>query len=135
MSFVSEMESIVRSNGERGLEVLLYYHGLELDLYRQISRDDVYAKVHNKNAGNPVEKIGNFVGAIAGADFFPVTGEEAPQFKSAWLITYPDKDLKPGDEIRVVRQDGKRLAYRIEETDVKGQTTDVFTKWELSGIM
>jgi hypothetical protein len=134
LSFVAEMENVIRANGKRGLEVLLFYRGLNLELYRQVVRDDVYARVHNKNAGNPVELVDKFVGAIAGDDFFPTTGGEAPQFKSAWLIT-GDQDLKPGDEIRVVRQDKKVMAYRVESRDSKGQTTEVFTKWELSGIM
>ena len=134
MSFVSEMEQIIKSNGARGLEVLLNYHGLDLELYRQVTCDDVYGKVHNKNSGNPVEVICNFQGAIAGDDFFPMTAQQAGVFHEAWLFTESDK-IRPGDEIRIVRNDGRRMAYRVEENPGVGQTTQIFTKWKLSGIM
>lgn len=134
MSFVADMERIIKANGERGLEQLLHYHGMDLKLYRREHKNSVYDKVHNKNSGAPVSFLREFVGAIAGDDFFPTTGQQAGIFKKAWLFT-DEQDIQPGDEISVVRVDGKRMAYRVEERPRLGQTIEVFTKWELSGIM
>lgn len=133
-TFASEIDNIIKQNGERGLEVVLYYHGRDLRLMRQVVRDDAYARVHNKNAGNPVRQIKNFIGAIVGDDFFTNTVTHAGTFKSAWLYT-DDQDVRPGDEVEIVRTDGRRMAYRIEDVPSIGQSTQIFTKWKLSGIM
>lgn len=134
MSFVSEMENIIKLNGERGMELILHYHGLDLELYRQEVRDNVYGKVHNKNSGGPVLLIRRFIGAIAGDDFFPSTMTQAGIFKEAWLFTN-EAGLIVGDEIRIFRDDGRRMAYRVEEVPVIGQTTQIFTKYKLAGII
>lgn len=135
MSFLSEMENIIKANGERGLDIVLNYHGMDLELYRPESKDNVYSRVHARNAGGPVILTDKFTGAIVGDDYFPTTEIQAGIFKKAWLFAKEPRDIRPGDEIRVVRQDGKRMAYRVEEKPSIGQTTEVFTKWELSGIM
>lgn len=133
-SFLHEMEEIIKANGERGLEQLLYYRGMELDLYRQVTRDDAYGRIHNKNSGNPVECIARFQGAIAGDDFFTNTKSQSGTFKTAYLFCNRT-DLREGDEVRIVRDDGRRLAYRVEQSETIGETTQIFTKWKLSGIM
>lgn len=133
-TFLSEVERVLQEFGERGLEQLMFYSGVNLDLERPSVQDSVYAKVHGKNAGGNMEKVDEFIGVVVGDDFFPTTSNWAGVFKKAWLFTTYDQ-FKPGDEIVIQRQDDRRMAYRVQERSGLGTTTKVFTKWELSGIM
>ena len=132
-SFYSEMERIIKANGDRGLDVLLYYYGLELENYRP-QKLDVYNTVHGPDAGGKADKIKDFVGIIQGDDFFPSTGTSSANFTSAFLYC-KESDVIVGDEIRIKSEDDKRRHYKIIRKESVGLTTEVFTKFVLSNIM
>jgi len=131
-SFFSEQERIVKLIADKGLDVVLHYSGMELELWRQ-DKSDIYSKVHGNRSGGATQKIKDFTGVIIGDDFFESTAKQTGIFQSAFLYT-KEGSVLTGDEIRVKREDEKILAYKVESKKERGQTVEIFTQYELSGI-
>jgi hypothetical protein len=126
------MEEIIKKQGERGLEQLLFYYGLDLDLLRQ-QKNDVYSKVHKENAGGPVSKVKGFKGILQNDDFFQSNNNYAGGFEAGFLYT-KDPDVMVGDIIAIQSSDVKLRRYKIVKRLAVGQTLEIFTKWEISAI-
>lgn len=131
--FYAEVERIVSIVQAKGLEVAMHYYGLELEIWRP-DKSDSYSRVHGRNSGATALKIANFSGIIIGDDFFENTSSQSGIFQSAILLT-DSKELVTGDEVRVKRDDGKMQAYKVVSQKGIGQTREVFTQYELSGIL
>lgn len=133
MTFYSNMEDVIKNLGEAGLEQVLFYSGINLELFRQ-SVSGAYGRVHRDNAGGPVRRISEFVGVIQNDDFFPVNGTHAGGFEFGVLYCKIDCGVRVGDEIHVVSEDERIRNYKVVKKVAIGNTKTVFTKWEVSAI-
>lgn len=130
--FYAEMERIIKANGDRGLDMVLHYYGIDLEVWRD-RKTDVYSKVHSTNSGGAQEKVKCIVGCLVSDDFFPSTDASGPNFIEGFLYC-KDTDIMAGDEIRVISDDNKRRAWKVTLPEVIGQTTNVFKHYKLSSI-
>ena len=131
-SFYSEMEKLIQQNGDRGLDNLLYYFGLELSNFRQM-KSDPYSKVHGANAGAYSPKVKDFTGIISSDDYSPATGNLVTKFTSAFLYT-KEVNVLVGDEIRINSDDSKVRHYKVIEKESIGLTKEVIVRYKLSNL-
>ena len=132
-SFYLEMEKVIKANGDRGLDQLLFYYGIDLSLFRQTTKIDVYSKVHQVNAGGPTTKVKDFTGIIQSDDYSPATGNLVTKFTSAFLYT-KEVDFIVGDEIRINSADDKIRHYKVIEKESIGLTTEIIVRYKLSNL-
>ena len=131
-TFYSDMERIIQQGGDRALDNLLHYYGLELSNYRQL-KSDVYSKVHSVNAGGYAPKVKDFIGIVASDDYSPSTGNLVTKFTSAILYSR-EEDLLVGDEIRINSADDKSRHYKIIEKESIGLSREIIVRYKLSNI-
>jgi len=132
-TFYSEMERIIKANGERGLEQLLFYNGVDLEIYRD-RKVGPYSTVHNANSGGIQELEKKIVGILVSDDFFPSTNAARGNFTQGFLIT-KDPAILVGDEIRLCAEDGALIAYKVDRKESLGQTITVFTRYKISNTL
>ena len=132
MSFYAEMERIIAKQGDAGLDHLEHYYGLKLEL-RRPEKSGVYTRVHGSQAGANTQVIKEFVGVVEGDDFFPASGEFSGGFMAGFLYSR-EKEVRVGDEVRIVSEDGKIRRYKIVGKESLGLTREIFTKWKLSAL-
>ena len=133
MSFYSNVEKIIKEQGEDGLRHLEFYNGIDLIHYRQ-RKGDAYSKVHGTNSGQPVEEIGRFLGILQGDDFFEANSTQKPGFLAGFLYVSKPRDILTGDVIKVVSEDGNGSRYKITKIEKIGLTTDVLKRYKLSAM-
>ena len=131
MSMFKNMESIIKVQGERGLDNMLHYYGIDLDVLRP-SVSDASSKIHGKRAGGPVKKVGEIIGILESDDFLPSNSGHSGAFEMGFL--YTRGAVKVGDTIAVQSEDGKSRKFKIDEKQSIGLTTEVFTKYSLSAL-
>lgn len=132
MTFYSEMERIIKEQGEKGLDLLEHYAGIELELYRD-STDDVYSRVHGHVSGSEGELIKEFIGVLQSDDFAPSNDAYSGNFEVGFLYT-KDKDVKIGDVIKIKSVDKKNRRFKIVEIDTVGLTLEIFKSFKLSNL-
>lgn len=135
MTFLANVEDILKKQGERGLEHLMFYHGLELELHRQL-KNDAYSQVHGRNAGGSTEKVKDLIGVLQGDDFFQASDSYSGNFTSGYLYIErcDDKDILIGDTIKVVAVDNRQRRYRIDKKEQIGFTQEIFDKYKIINI-
>lgn len=129
----SEMEKVIKAQGERGLEQLEFYYGIDLDVLRQTTKADAYSQVHGRDAGGPTSIVDTICGVLQGDDFLPSNDWYSGNFETGFLYTR-SKAILVGDTIKIVTTDGKSRQFKIVERQQIGFTTEIFTKWKLSGL-
>ena len=129
----NQMEKIISDQGERGLEVMEYYYGLTLEVYRSINKGDAYGQVHGRDSGNVATLLKTIKGVLQGDDFLPSNDSHSGNFETGFLFTRDD-DILVGDVIKIDSIDKKSRRFRIVERQQIGFTTEVFTKWKLSAL-
>ena len=128
----SEMERILKDQGERGLEHMEFYFGLDFEVHRQI-KHDAYSQVHGRDAGGPTSMVETIHGVLEGDDFLPSNNWYSGNFETGFLYTRSEAILI-GDTIKIVSSDGKSRQFKIVERQQIGFTTEIFTKWKLSAL-
>lgn len=129
MSFFGEMEKVIGINTDNALELALFYYGQELSLLRP-ARNNVYSKVHGKEAGGDLEDICSFTGVLQSDDFSTSDGNYTANFEEGFLFT-KEKRILVGDVI-VIDAGGGIRRFRVEAREDIGYTTDMFVKYRLS---
>ena len=132
MSFYSNVEKIIKTQGEAGLDVVEHYSGLHMELLRQVKHDS-YSTVHGRNAGGPEEFYKNIFGVIQGDDFLPNNNHYSGNFEQGFLFTR-EKDILVGDTLRIKTVDSKARTFRVDEVQGFGLTLEIFTFWKLTAI-
>lgn len=132
-SFYKNMEQSIRDNGDRGLELVEHYYGLDIELYRVLPKGDVFGQVHGSNDGKDGSFYKNMIGVITSDGFFAASADFSGNFDEGFLYTR-EMDLKPGDVLRIDSEDGKIRRYRIESKDNIGLTLEIFTAWKISNL-
>jgi hypothetical protein len=130
-TFYDEMERIIKQQSDNALEMALHYYGLSLSLKRQ-QKDDIYSKVHAKNAGNDLYFVKTFVGIIKADDFASTDGIYAAEFDEGFLYT-KETDILVGDVISVDSGQGVPR-FRIEKQENVGFSSTMFIKFTISHI-
>jgi hypothetical protein len=128
-----EMERIIQDQGERGLEVMEYYYGMDLEILRPNRKGDVYGQVHGSDSGGPTNLFKVIRGVLQGDDFLPSNNSHSGNFETGFLFT-KDKDILVGDVINIRSRDDKQRRFKVVERQQIGFTTEIFTKWKLSSI-
>jgi len=126
------MEKIIKNNAGDGLDHLIEYYGMKLELYRQV-KNDVYSRVHGRNAGQPEKLVTTFKGVLQGDDFFESNTTHSPAFQAGFLYT-DESEILVGDVILIVSDDSRKRRYKITAMETIGLTTTVFRKWKLSAM-
>ena len=132
MRFFANMEQVIRDQSDLGLEQILFYAGIDLNLYRQ--DNDKYADAFGKFSGNKTDLIRRFVGALVGDDFFPADGAAAGNFEQGFLFT-KDLDIRVSDVIEVDSADGKVRRYKVDSFESIGTQDTVFRKWKITNLV
>lgn len=132
MSFYSEMERVIKNQGDAGLDHLEYYYGIELEL-RRPTKSNAYGRVHGSQAGTNTAHIKDFKGVVEGNDFFESNRGISPSFLAGFLYTR-ETDILVGDVIHIKADDDRHTKYKITAKETIGLTTKVFQKWKLSAL-
>lgn len=132
MSFFNEMETIIKKHGEDGLQHLLHYYGMELELHRQV-KNSTYSRVHGRDAGQPTKLLKSFKGVLESDDFFESNSTLTPAFLAGFLYT-DSEDILIGDVIKIVSDHDRHKRYKVITNETIGLTTEVFKKYKLSAL-
>jgi hypothetical protein len=134
MRFLKDMERVIQNNGERGLEHLEFYYGVDLAIIRSVAgRADIYSKVHGKNRGKEGVVVDKIVGILASDDFFAADDAYTGGFELGFLYTRSDKVIV-GDTLQIDSSDGKIRRFKVESKEDIGFTQTIFKKWKLSNL-
>ena len=129
MSFYSNVEDILSVFHANGLKQMLFYYGVEVDLYVP-EKGSVYAKVHNSNSGGELTKVDSITVILQSDDFFPTNLSYGGGFESGYMYC-EEKELS-GNVIQVQSKDGKIRKYKIAKRESIGNTKEVFFRYHLS---
>lgn len=129
--FFKNAEAVVRDFQKLGLSGIMFYYGVDLKLFR--ADKDKYADVFGKMAGNKTDFLKNFVGALAGDDFFPSDDAGAGNFTEGFLYT-EEQDINVGDVIEVDSADGRMRRYVVDSWDTEGTQDTVFGRWKIVNL-
>lgn len=133
MSFYSDVEQIIKNQGEAGIIQLEYYNGVDLELSRQ-SKDSAYSGVHGRDAGQPTTVIKEIIGMLQGDDFFEANTTQRPGFIAGFLYTR-DRDVVVGDVIQVIMNNGGRgRQYKVGIYESIGLTVEILKRYKLSAM-
>jgi hypothetical protein len=133
MSFYSNIEEVLKQYGDMGLEHLMFYAGIELELYRQL-KSDVYSRVHGKNSGGGVEKVKDFSGILVGDDFFQSSDSFSGNFVNGYLYITKEEEILIGDIIAIKSTDLKSRRYKIDKEEQIGFTIEIFRKYKIINL-
>lgn len=132
MGFLNNVEKVIKEQGEAGLDHLLYYYGIELEVFRDIKEDE-YSRVHRHRSGVATEKFKDIVGMLQGDDYFEADDASSGNFEAGFLYSR-DADILVGDTLKIKSEDKKSRRYKIESKISIGLTTEVFTKWKIINL-
>ena len=130
-TFIQDVESIVKKQGENGLIYLEQYYGLELELLREDNRGDSYSDAYGNSSGSTVSKVQDFKGVLQGNDFIQRSDHFTGNFEEGFLYVR-GVDIRPSDIIQI-KSDIVRK-YKVEEKKEIGLTKSVFTVWGLINL-
>lgn len=132
-SFIQDVESIIKRQGEAGLLYLEKYYGLELELMREDNTGDRYADAYGSSAGGTTSKIKEFVGVLQGDDFIQKSDHFSGNFEEGFLYT-KDVDIKATDVIQIKNSEGIVRKFKVDEKVSLGMTTKLFTMYRLTNL-
>lgn len=133
MSMLDDMEEIIENQGKAGLEHLMHYYALDLEIHRTRRKTDVYSKVHGTNSGASVEPYKEFQGILQGDDLVASNRHYLGNFDMGYLYTLED-EITEGDVIVVRRKDEKKVRFKVNNYESIGMTREVFGRWTLSNL-
>lgn len=131
-TFLQDVESIIKNQGESGLIHLEHYSGIELELFREDNTGDAYADAYGKSAGGTVSKILDFKGVLQGDDFIQKSNHFSGNFEEGFLFVR-DVDVQVSDVIKIKNNDVTRK-FKVDSKESIGLTRSVFTMWKLVNL-
>lgn len=130
-SFFKGIETSITITTDIAYQQLEYYWGKELELWRP-DKNDVYSKVHNKEANNALKKIKVFVG-VTQIDNLSVTDTyNQANLQEGFLITQ-ETEILVGDVIIFIG-DGGKARFKVEKHLDLGFESTMFTKYSISSM-
>ena len=132
-TFLQDVESIIKRQGEAGLIYLEHYQGLELELYREDNKGDDYANAYGSSAGGTVGKVKEFKGVLQGNDFIQKSDHFSGNFEEGFLYCR-EVDLRATDVIKIKNTEGVTRKYKIDSEESIGFTTKIFKQWKLTNL-
>jgi hypothetical protein len=129
--FFKEGERILKKISANGVQVLEYYYGLDLELYRV--RENVHNDVYGVHAGGKSDYIETFIGVLVSDDFFASDNAYSGNFEEGFLYTTSQSPLVD-DIISVISTDNKSRRFKIIAKESIGTQTDVITRFKLSNL-
>lgn len=133
MSFIHNVENIVKKQGDNGLIYLEKYYGLRLELYREDTLGDRYSDAYGSSSGSTASKIGEFKGVLQGDDFIQKSDHFSGNFEEGFLYTR-NKNILANDIIKIKNTEGVSRKYKVESIESIGYTTKVFNMYKLSNL-
>ena len=133
MSMIADMEEILEEQGKVGLNHLMHYYALDLEIHRARKKADVYSKVHGTNSGSATEPYKEFQGILQGDDLVQHSQHYLGNFETGYLYSL-EAEIKTGDTIVVVRKDKRKVRFKVEKYEAIGLTQEVFGRWVLSSL-
>lgn len=130
-TFLQDVESIIKNQGEAGLIHLEHYSGVELELYRE-DNSDAYANAYGQSAGGTTSKIKEFIGVLQGDDFIQKSDHFSGNFEEGFLYCR-EVEIRVSDVIKIKSDDLVRK-YKVESKKSIGLTKTVFIMYELTNL-
>ena len=135
MGFYNRIEKNVKLVSSIGVRQLIKYYGIDLEIHKL--KKTVYSDVYGSNSGGPItETVINIVGLLVGDDFFEEDKNASGNFEFGYLYVDTDDEskVKPGDIVKVVRDDKTSFRYKVGKIESLGFTTKVFHRFELVSL-
>jgi len=132
MGFYNQIEKNVKLTSSLGIRQLIKYYGVNIEVHKL--KKTVYSDVYGSNAGGPItETVINLVALLIGDTFFEEDITASGNFEQGYLYLDLDDEgkVKPGDVVKVVRDDKTSFRYKVGKIEAIGFTTKVFHRFEL----
>lgn len=129
--FFKNAEDIVKRISHSGLDVVLHYYGIDIELHRQTK--DVYTDVYGKHAGSKEQFVKLFTGIVVSDDFFVASDAHAGNFESGFLYTQ-ELEIRVGDIISIKSDDKRSRRHKVTLKESIGTQANVFQRYVLSSL-
>lgn len=127
----NDVERLLQFYGTLSIQNIELRFSMDLNLYRM--KEDIFTSVYGIESGSKEDTKSSFKGVITGDDFNPYDKNSIAQFKEGYLYTTSTLP-KPGDQIGIVRSDGKERRYKLERPTQLGMTEKIFNRFNISAI-
>lgn len=131
MSLLHTIESVVKTSVTNQVSLLTSLFSVKCRLHKPVK--DTYSEVYGIHSG--VEKA-DFIEIdllCIGDTSSPFDQRSVGTFQEGWVFTN-DVRVEVGDQIDVIREDGRGRRYKIERKESIGTTDKVFSKFRLSAM-
>lgn len=133
MSFLREVEKVIKLQSSTYLKQLEFYHGIDLRAYKVLKNK--MSRVYGRESGEIDDSFTEFTGIVVNNDVIPIDDIHAGSFTNGMLYTTSQIKMEPGMVIEIPNDDTTRIRrFEILEKQAFGQTTSIFYQYTLTSL-